>query len=169
MEEASQIKAELDNRSIPYELHDGGTTINVPKEQSEQLLVDFAGEGIPNSGNIDYSFFSDNISWGMTDNEFNMLKLDAMQTELANLIKGIEGIDDATVMLSLPPASVFVSDEDKEASASIMLHTSLGYEFKGNQMATLNHLISKAVPNLPEQNIVIMNQYFEYFNQHAQS
>jgi flagellar M-ring protein FliF len=165
MEETGQIKAELDQRNIPYEIKDGGTTIHVPVEQSEQLLVDFAGEGIPHSGNIDYSFFSENISWGMTDNEFNILKLDAMQTELANLIKGIEGIEDAKVMITQPPASVFVSEEEKVASASIVLHTNLGYEFKGNQMTTLYHLVSKAIPNLPEENIVIMNQYFEYFDQ----
>ena len=36
----------------------------------------------------------------MTDNEFNVLKLDAMQTELANLIKGIDGIKDAKVMIT---------------------------------------------------------------------
>ena len=28
----------------------------------------------------------------MTENEFNVLKLDAMQTELANLIKGLKGL-----------------------------------------------------------------------------
>ena len=38
----------------------------------------------------------------MTENEFNVLKLDAMQTELANLIKSIEGVNDAKVMITLP-------------------------------------------------------------------
>src|SRR5699024_11676002 len=81
LNEAGQIKTELDTRNIPYELSDGGTTIKVPEKQSDTLLVDFAGEGIPSSGNIDYSFFSENASWGITDNEFNMIKLGAMQTE----------------------------------------------------------------------------------------
>src|SRR5699024_11147509 len=97
IEEVGQIKEELDAKNVPYEIKEAGTTINVPEDMSEQLLVDLAGEGIPHSGNIDYSFFSDNASWGVTDNEFNMIKLDAMQTELANLIKGIEGIEDAKV------------------------------------------------------------------------
>lgn len=169
LQEAGQITEELESRNIPYELEDGGTTIKVPEEQSEQLLVDLAGQGIPNSGNIDYSFFSENTSWGITDNEFNMLKLDAMQTELANLIKSIDGIEDAQVMINLPQESVFVSDAAEEASASIVIHTEFGHEFEGNQIESLYHLVSKAVPNLPEENIVIMNQYFEYFDQSVAS
>src|SRR5699024_434805 len=100
LNEVSQIKAELDDKNISYEITEGGTTIKVPEKQSNTLLVEFAGQGIPSSGNIDYSFFSENASWGITDNEFSMIKLGAMQTELANLIKSIEGITDANVMLT---------------------------------------------------------------------
>lgn len=165
VQEVAQIKEELDSRNVSYEIKDAGTTILVPEEVSDQLLVDLAGQGIPRSGNIDYSFFSENSSWGITDNEFNMMKLDAMQTELANLITSIDGIQEAQVMINLPQESVFVSDSAQEASASIVIHTDFGHEFEGNQIESLYHLVSKAVPNLPPENIVIMNQYFEYFDQ----
>ena len=33
-----------------------------------------------------------------------------MQTELANLIKGIDGINDAKVMINLPEQGIFVND-----------------------------------------------------------
>src|SRR5699024_9332248 len=110
VQEVSQIKEKLDSQNIPYQIEDGGTTIMVPKNNVESLLVDLAGQGIPQSGSIDYSFFSDNASWGITDNEFNVMKLDAMQTELANLMKGIEGIADARVMINMPEDTVFVDD-----------------------------------------------------------
>ena len=164
LEEVGQIKEELDIRNVDYVIENEGATIKVPEEESEQLLIDLAGQSIPRSGNIDYSFFSENASWGITDNEFNMMKLDAMQTELANLIKGIDGIEDANVMITLPEESVFVSEMEEEASASIVLQTDLGFEFKGNQIETLHHLVSSAIPNLPTENIAIMNQYFEYFD-----
>lgn len=50
----------------------------------------------------------------MTDNEFNVLKLDALQTEIANLIKSVEGINDANVVITLPEESVFVSDQGEK-------------------------------------------------------
>ncbi|WP_404452616.1 flagellar M-ring protein FliF [Virgibacillus necropolis] len=169
LQEVGQIKTELDTRGIQYSLEDGGTTIMVPETEVNNLLVDLAGQGIPNSGNIDYSFFSQNASWGITDNEFSMIKLDAMQTELANLIKGIKGIEDAKVMINMPKEPVFVSDTGQQASASIVINTQPGYEFQGNQIETLYHLVSKAVPKLPQENIVIMNQYFEYFDRNSKT
>ncbi|PAV29998.1 flagellar M-ring protein FliF [Virgibacillus profundi] len=169
LQEVGQIKTELDARGIPYELQDGGKTITVPEAQVDTLLVDLAGQGIPNSGNIDYSFFSENTSWGITDNEFNIMKLDAMQTELANLMKSIEGIENAKVMINMPEDPVFVSESTEQASASIVINTQPGYQFQGNQIDSLYHLVSKAVPNLPQDNIVIMNQYFEYYDRNSQT
>lgn len=169
LQEVNQIKTELDARSIPYELEDSGTTILVPEEQVDGLLVDLAGQGIPDSGNIDYSFFSENSSWGVTDNEFDIMRLDAMQTELANLIKNIDGIENAEVMINMPETPVFANESQQEASASIVINTQPGYQFEQNQVNALYHLVSKAVPNLPPDNIAIMNQYFEYFDREGTS
>lgn len=169
LQEVGQIKTELETRGIPFELDKGGTTIMVPSEQADGLLVDLAGLGIPNSGSIDYSFFSENSSWGITDNEFNIMKLDAMQTELANLIKSIDGINDATVMINMPKEPVFVNEATQPTSASIVIETAPGYRFEGNQIKSLYQLVSKAVPNLQPEDITIMNQYFEYYDQNSQN
>lgn len=162
--ETGSIKESLDGRGIESEITDGGQTIKVPEDIVDTLKVELAAEGLPKSGSIDYSFFSQNAGMGTTENEFNVMKLDAMQTELANLIKGIEGINDAKVMINLPETSLFVSDEVGEASASIVLNTKPGYQFEQNQITALYQLVSKSVPNLPTDNIVIMNQNFEYFD-----
>ncbi|WP_453996956.1 flagellar basal-body MS-ring/collar protein FliF [Bacillus nitroreducens] len=163
-QETGQIKATLDARGIQSEISNNGSTIKVPEEMVESLMVELAAEGIPDSGNIDYSFFGQNAGFGMTDNEFNMLKLESTQTELANLIKGIDGINDAKVMISMPSEGIFVKDIQNEASASIVLNTKPGYKFDGQQIKSLYHLVSKSIPNLPTDNIVITNQYFEYFD-----
>lgn len=162
--ETGSIKESLDSRGITSEITEGGTTIKVPEELVDSLKVDLAAEGIPKSGSIDYSFFSQNAGIGMTENEFNVLKLDAMQTELANLIKGIDGVQDAKVMINLPQQGIFVNEFTETASASIVLNTKPGYKFEDNQITALYHLVSKSVPNLPTDNIVITNQNFEYFD-----
>jgi flagellar M-ring protein FliF len=162
--ETGSIKESLDSRGIQSEIADGGTTIKVPEELADTLKVELAAEGLPKSGSIDYSFFSQNAGMGTTENEFNVMKLDAMQTELANLIKGIEGINDAKVMITIPETGIFVSDASAEASASIVLNTKAGYKFEQNQIQALYQLVSKSIPNLPTDNIVIMNQSFEYFD-----
>ncbi|TMU87791.1 flagellar basal body M-ring protein FliF [Bacillus sp. BHET2] len=167
--ETGTIKENLDGRGIPSEISEGGSTIMVPNEQVDTLKVELAAEGIPNSGSIDYTFFSQNAGFGMTDNEFNVMKLDAMQTELAQLIKGIEGIQDAKVMINLPEKQVFLNDEVQKASASIVLNTNPGFSIDQKQIKSLYHLVSKSVPDLPTDNIVIMNQFFEYFDLESQN
>jgi len=162
--ETGSIKESLDSRGIDSEIADGGTTIKVPEELADTLKVELAAEGLPKSGSIDYSFFSQNAGMGTTENEFNVMKLDAMQTELANLIKGIEGINDAKVMITIPETGIFVNDATGEASASIVLNTKPGYEFEQEQIQALYQLVSKSIPNLPTDNIVITNQNFEYFD-----
>ncbi|MCG3090105.1 flagellar basal-body MS-ring/collar protein FliF [Sporosarcina cyprini] len=162
--EIGRIKEELDAQGVPNEIAPGGTSILVPKERVDDLLVSLAAEGFPHSGTIDYSFFSQNAGFGTTDNEFNMIKLSAMQTELANLIKGIQGVQDAKVMITLPTQSVFLNESVQNASASIVLKTEPGYQFTEQQITGLYNLVSKSLPNLSTDDIVIMNQYFEYYD-----
>ena len=163
--ETGQIKENLDSKGIPYKIGSGGTTISVPKEQVDNLKVELASEGLPKSGQIDYSTFSQNTQFGMTDKQFDVLNKAAIQTEISNLIKGISGVQSAQVMLNLPEESVWVSDKPEEASASIVLNLEPGYQLKDDQIQGLYHLVSKSVKNLPEDNIVIMDQYFNYYDQ----
>ncbi|WP_214482679.1 flagellar basal-body MS-ring/collar protein FliF [Bacillus sp. SM2101] len=163
-QETGQIKATLDSRGIESTVADNGTSILVPTEIVDTLMVELAAEGIPESGSFDYGDFGNNSGLGTTENEFNMLKLDATQNELARLIEGIDGVDDAKVMINLPQPTLFVNEVGEEASASIVLQTKLGYKFDQENVRALYHLVSKSVPNLPTDNIVIMNQNFEYFD-----
>jgi len=162
--ETGQIKETLDSKGITSEIKDNGQTIFVPDTVVDELKVDLASKGIPDSGTIDYEFFGSNSNFSMTDNEFNVVKLEAMQNELANLMKEIDGINNAKVMINLPEKSVWVTDEAGEASASIVLETEPGYRFNQEQKTALYHLVSKSVPNLPISNIVITNQFFDSFD-----
>ncbi|MBP0726242.1 flagellar M-ring protein FliF [Bacillus sp. RG28] len=162
--ETGQIKQTLDSQGVSSEIQDNGKTIYVPDNVVDSLKVDLAAKGIPDSGTIDYSFFSKNSNFSMTDNEFNVLKLEAMQNELANLMKQIDGVNNAKVMINLPQQSLWVSDQNQTASASIVLDTKPGYNFTPDQITALYHLVSKSIPNLPTDNIVITNQNFEYID-----
>jgi flagellar M-ring protein FliF len=162
--EIGRIKETLDSQGVPNQIAPGGTTILVPAEQVDSLLVQLAAEGFPQSGTIDYSFFSQNAGFGMTDNEFNVLKLASTQTELSNLMKSIQGVKDAKVMITMPEEGVFLTQATQEASASIVLNTEPGYQFTEPQILAMYNLVSKSVPNLSTENIVITNQYFEYFD-----
>ncbi|MCP1144041.1 flagellar basal-body MS-ring/collar protein FliF [Lysinibacillus endophyticus] len=162
--EAGEIAEVLSAQGVTYELAPGGTNILVPEEQVDSLKISLASQGYPQSGEINNSFFTSNAGFGMTDNEFNVIKLAATQTELANLIKTIDGVKNANVMITMPEQGVFINDAAQEASAAIILDTEPGHKFTDEQIKTLYNLVSKSIPNLSTENIVISNQYSEYYD-----
>ncbi|WP_313891269.1 flagellar basal-body MS-ring/collar protein FliF [Psychrobacillus sp.] len=162
--EIGRIKETLDAQGVINEVAPGGTSILVPAEQMDSLLVQLSAQGFPQSGMIDYSFFSQNAGFGMTDNEFGVLKLASMQTEVANLLKSIDGVKDASVRITLPEEGIFLSQSNSAASAAIVLNTAPGYQFTETQITSIYKLVSKSIPNLSTDDISIRNQFLEYFD-----
>ncbi|PSL51187.1 flagellar M-ring protein FliF [Salsuginibacillus halophilus] len=163
-QEAGEVVDMLNDRGISAEVGDGGSTVSVPEQHVDELKVDLAAEGIPQSGSIDYSVFEDQMGFGMTDNEFSVMERAAMQTELGNLLRNIDGINSADVMITLPEETMYVGEEAGEASASVVLETTTGYNPNEGQVEALYHLVSRSVPDLSVNNIVIMNHMFEHYD-----
>lgn len=161
--EAGEIKAAIEEQGIPVEVSADSKIISVPKENVSDLKVSLAADGIPQSGNVNYSIFSENMGLGMTDRHFDVVERDAMQNELANLVKGIEGVEDANVMITLPKENIWITDEEQVATASVVVQGAPSFRMDQKQINGLYHLISKSVPNLPADQIVIMDQNGQVF------
>ncbi|MDT8859029.1 flagellar basal-body MS-ring/collar protein FliF [Alkalihalobacillus sp. MEB130] len=160
LQETGQIKETLDARGIASTISDNGTTIMVPEPLVDSLKVELAAEGLPRSGSIDYSFFQEQMGFGMTDSEFSVMERAAMQTELGSLIRNINGVNHANVMITLPEESVWLNSTNQSSTAAIVLDLAPGYQLEPSQVQALYHLVSKSVPNLPIENIVISDQMF---------
>lgn len=161
--EVGDIKAELDKQgNSDYKLNDTGTMIMVPKKEAPALLVSLASAGYPKDNKINYDIFGQNLSFGATDRQYNVLEREAMQNQVADIIKNVDGIKNAEVILTLPENSVFIRQDDEEkASASVMVEVEPGIKLTSQQIRALYTLVSRSVPNLPIENITIMNQYSE--------
>ena len=162
--EVAEIKEILDAQGTQYEVAPGGTNILVPEDQVDALTLSLVSQGFPSSGGITSAFFAENAGFGTTENEFNVLKKAATETELANLLKQIQGVKSAQVLITLPKEGVFVTDTSEGATAAVILNTEAGHKFSDEQIKTLFNLVSKSVPNLSTEDITISNQYSEYFD-----
>ncbi len=162
--EAGQIADVLTAQGTTYELTNGGTTILVPEDQVDPLTVSLAAQGFPETGAISTTFFTENAGFGMTDNEFNVIKQAATENSIANLIKQIQGVKNAQVMISVPEESIFVPETGDDSTVAIILNTEPGHKFTEEQIKTMYNLVSKSIPNLSTENIAITNQYSEDFS-----
>jgi flagellar M-ring protein FliF len=161
--EVGDIKAELDKQGFTdYKVSQNGTMLDVPRKEAADLLVSLASKGFPKDNKINYDIFGENLSFGATDRQYDILEREAMQNKLAEVLKHVDGIKNAEVILSLPEDSVFIrQDEEQNASASVMVEVEPGAKLNTRQIQALYTLVSRSVPKLPSENITIMNQYSE--------
>lgn len=161
--EVGDIKAELDKQGqTDYKISENGTMILVPKKAASDLVVDLASKGYPKDNKINYEIFGENLSFGATDKQYDILEREAMQNQMADILTRVDGIKNAEVILTLPEESVFIKqDQDQTASASVMVEVEPGVQLNSQQIRALYTLVSRSVPKLPLENITIMNQYSE--------
>lgn len=159
--EIGEIKGVLEKQGFTdYKLTNNGTQILVPKEAAPDLIVNLASEGLPKSGPISFSEQTKDLKFGVTEQELDVIERETIQNQLANLMTKISGVKGAEVMLTMPKDSVFIRPEQEDkASASIIIDLEPGTELEQGQIKSLYFLASKSIPNLPEENIVITDQY----------
>lgn len=158
-QEIGTIKQELESRQIPYRITGNGTQIEVPQQMAQEIVVDLAAQGIPSQSGINAQIFSSTGSLGITDRQFDALKKDALQLELKNMLEKVRGVRSAQVLVTLPEESVFITESDDQASASITVETEPGLRLSQEQIRALYYLVSRSVKNLPIENITITDQY----------
>ncbi|CAH2712889.1 Flagellar M-ring protein [Neobacillus rhizosphaerae] len=161
--EVGDIKAELDKQGkTNYKISDNGTMLLVPKKDASDLVVSLASKGYPKDNKINYDIFGQNLSFGATDRQYNILEREAMQNQVAEVLTHVSGIKNAEVILTLPEDSVFIRQgQEQTASASVMVEVEPGVQLNSQQIKALYTLVSRSVPKLPVDNITIMNQYSE--------
>lgn len=167
--EVGDIKAELDKEGYSkYKLDKQGTVLLVPQQDAPNLLVSLASKGLPKTGSISFSEMAKGLNFGATDRQLNAMEREALQGQIADLLKHVNGVKDAQVVLTLPEQSMFVRPDQKEqASASVVIQVAPGVNLDQNQIQAMYHLVAKSIPNLPEENIVMTDQYGQGFNNTA--
>lgn len=160
LEEADtgEITQKLKEVGIPYRISADGSTISVPSKQAAQVRVDLAAEGLPSSGSIGYELFQQNMTFGTTEETFGVLERDAMAGELERMIRRVQGVRGANVMINLPKESVWITDEEGTSTASIIVDIDPNQMLTQDQINGLYLLVSKSVPKLPVENITILDQ-----------
>ncbi|AJS59173.1 flagellar basal-body MS-ring/collar protein FliF [Paenibacillus sp. IHBB 10380] len=161
--DAAGIMASLDGSGTPYKLSSDGKSISVPSTESSRVKVDIGSKGIVENGSIGYKIFEESSSAiGMTDSEFNVKYNNALNGEVEQLLKRMNGIQDAKVLINLPEESVFAStDEQNKASTSVVLKFKPTYSPSQEAIDGYYNLVKTAIPNLPIENITISDDETE--------
>ncbi|MGA9120037.1 MAG: flagellar basal-body MS-ring/collar protein FliF [Bacteroidota bacterium] len=154
-QDASKIVDKLKEKTIPYQLEDGGKTIKIPKDQVYDLRLSLAGEGLPQSSIIGYELF-DRASLGVSDFVQKINYRRALEGELARTILQIDEVEAARVHLVVPEKVLFKEDE-KPATASVILKMKSGNQLPKESVKGIAHLVASSIEGLDAGNVTIVD------------
>jgi len=154
--DAGAIVQKLDSMKIPYEVAPNGSAIRVPGEQVGKIRMMMASSGLPKGGSIGYEIFDQKEGFGTTSFVQNINHLRALEGELARTISTMGSIQSARVHLVLPQRELF-SHGAQAATASVFIKTRSGATLGKEQIASVQHLIAAAVPQLQPNQISLVD------------
>jgi len=153
--DASQIVDKLRERKIPFEVGADGTIVKVPQNLASELRLDFAGQGLPRSGEIGYELF-DKPMLGMTDFVQKMNYHRALEGELGRTISELDAVESARVHLVVPSPRLFREDQ-KSATASIAIQLRPGASLTPQQVQAIAYMTAYSVEGLDADHITIVD------------
>jgi len=154
-EDASKIVDKLKEKDTPYQLENGGKSILVPKQKVYELRLALAGEGLPQSSVIGYEIF-DRTNLGISDFVQKVNYRRALEGELARTILTLEEVEAARVHLVVPEKVLFKEDE-KPATASVVLKLRSGKPLQRETVQGIAHLVSSSVEGMEAGNVTIVD------------
>ncbi len=157
VEDGAKIVAELDAKSIPYELRMGGTQILVPSDQVDKVRLQLAQVGLPSTGSITgYEIFDKGDTLGTSNFVLNLNQLRALEGELSRTIAGFDTVDAARVHLVMPKRELFTRDAAVPTASVAVKLRGVG-ELNKNEIAAIRHLVATAVPGLKPGHVTIVD------------
>ncbi|GAA0483458.1 flagellar M-ring protein [Paractinoplanes deccanensis] len=151
--DASAIVESLQKSGTSYELANDGQTVLVPQDQVNELRLSLSSEGLPGDEGTGYSLLDQQ---GITTSDF-MQKTNyqrALEGELANTIKSIEGVEAATVHLVIPQKDVFADNQDTP-TASVLVASSSTRPLSSDQVQSIVHLVASSVEGLDPTQVTV--------------
>ncbi|GFR37734.1 flagellar M-ring protein [Insulibacter thermoxylanivorax] len=155
--DAAAIKNFLDERGIPYEFTPDMSAVGVPTSMVTEVKAAAIQQNLIHSGSIGFGIFRENIgSFGMTENQFQVLKVDALAGEIEKLLFEYQGVVKAKAVVNLPTESAFINTEkEQQASVAIQVRFEPGFRPEQKQIDSMYRTVQMTLPSLPMENIII--------------
>ena len=152
--DSTTVLAKLKADKVAYKVDSSTNTIYVPESQVDNLRLEYAP--LVKNGSSGFELFDNTSQFGMTDQQFNVTYLRALEGELERTIKSISGVDNVRVQLAMADDSVFVKDQNP-GTASVYLKMKSGQTLSKAQVKAIISLISGGVKNLPAANVQVVD------------
>lgn len=155
--ETVQVYATLQSMEGVTPMLDSQGRLMVPTEQKDNLILQLAGRGYPQT-TLAYNTFLDNTGFTMTEMEKKELLLFQLQDRLQDTIRTIAGVESAIVTITVPENSNYVWETQQEVStASATIGLQNGVVLTPEQVTAIRNLIAYSTPKLLPENVRVID------------
>ncbi|MFP5502573.1 MAG: flagellar basal-body MS-ring/collar protein FliF [Candidatus Sericytochromatia bacterium] len=154
---AAEAAGELKMKNIPFEIIRDGTAISVPKDRADEARIRMAEKGLPRDGDIGFGelFGNKPNSFISTDFEKKVAYHRALMGELTRVIRKMENIDGAAVIINVPEEQLF-AEVKKPTTASVMVKVAANRSLGKEQVEGIQHLVASSVGGLKTTNVTVV-------------
>jgi flagellar M-ring protein FliF len=158
--DANTITDKLKEWNVPFHLMAGGTAIEVPQAQHDEVMLKLAGQNIqPTNAEASWGAEKDStqgstmVATQAVEDE-NIRK--ARENEVSRIISHMQPISTARVMYTPGDSTPYSVDVDKhEASASVIINTRQGQNLSDENVQAIVRLVQMAFKGLSDQKITV--------------
>jgi flagellar M-ring protein FliF len=154
-EDASNVMRILREKRIPFKVDPTGKNISIPPESVDNMRLELAMLGAPQSSVVGYEVFDKN-SLGTTSFVQKVNQKRALEGELMRTINAIKGVLRSRVHLAIPQKSAFVEDQ-KKPTASVVLDLEPGTQLSDKQVYGIGNLVARAIEGMEPADVVIVD------------
>lgn len=155
-EDSAAIADQLESDGTPYQIGGGGSTVSVPANQVAEVRIKLAQAGLPKGGSVGLEIF-DKTNFGATDFVQQVNFQRAMEGELARSINTLDGVKASRVHIVMPSEAIFTQDQ-KDATASVVLQLAPGVHLGDNQVQGITNLVTNSIEGLERKGVTIIDQ-----------
>lgn len=155
-EDATEAGGALKAAGIPFRSEAGGAAVSVPTSQVHEARLLLASQGLPRGGGVGFELF-DRGDFGASEFTQRVNLRRATEGELARTISRLQAVRSARVHVTLPEKGLY-RDDDRRASAAVVLNLQSGRTMNERELAGVRHLVSSAVAGLDPDNVTIVDQ-----------
>ncbi|BDG07968.1 flagellar basal-body MS-ring/collar protein FliF [Anaeromyxobacter paludicola] len=154
-EDSGDAAALLKTAGVPYRLEAGGSALAVPAAKVYDARLLLAAQGLPRGGGVGFEIF-DKGDLGVSEFTQKVNLRRAIEGELARTIGKLGSVRAARVHITLPEKGLF-RDEDRKASAAVVLTLQPGRALEEREVAGIRHLTASAVPGLAPGSVSVID------------
>jgi flagellar M-ring protein FliF len=155
--DAASVVSWLKGEHIEYQLKNNGKNIWISATKLYETRLELASGGLPSGGGVGFEIF-DKQSFALTDFVQKVNYTRALQGELARTITSLSPVEATRVHLVMPEKRLF-KNQQKNATASIIITLGQNGSLDKSQVQGIIHLVSGSVEGLSDEDISVIDSH----------